>query len=468
MHVLQSNLLSTKALKKSRYSNYFVESRCLEIHNERARDIKMSGRKSESRQAAKSSSSASAKKTKAEILGQVSNGGKKRRKRYEDATFDGGFNQDEDDEERAQPVLTEPITLNVNAHEYMDVDNLDVNANTAESDTVPYFSGDSAEMAEGSMQRTKKGRAFSAVKKFLQKNTLVHLSDSALGRGAQLRAAKDEKIMAILGSHIANVSAVSGTSATDGGIIRVPSQPGIEEATDGSAYQVSMEEGQDENRPCAHSILANSAINTKKKFRVALRGVQQTLVLPYCFGPSRGYSMHTVYLKKSNRGVGLKVRLIDDRIVVRGFAEWFAPGINLRVNDVLLGVNSLDARESNPAKMMKAFEFTGPASSAGERMLMGLSIVDDTVCLRVARPDIWEGEEDVAEPRVHEENTVEQGVEEEKESSLGESESRTRRGRSGNFSSSADAVSMGPHPDRQTAAVTKGRPRVAVKVVTKK
>ena len=73
------------------------------------------------------------------------------------------------------------------------------------------------------------------------------------------------------------------------------------------------------------------------------------------------------------------MRLIDDRIVVRGFAEWFPPSIDLRVNDVLLGVNSLDARQSNPNRMMKAFEFSDPAGNAGERMLMGLSIVE-TLC----------------------------------------------------------------------------------------
>ena len=125
-----------------------------------------------------------------------------------------------------------------------------------------------------------------------------------------------------------------------------------------------------------------------RKFRAALQSMQQRLVLPYCFGPDREYSLHTVFLKKSNRGIGLRIRVIDDRLVVRGFAPWFNRNNDLRVNDVLLGVNSLDARDSNPIAMMKAFEYQ--EAPKDEKQLMGLSIVEDTVCLRVARPDIWE------------------------------------------------------------------------------
>lgn len=151
---------------------------------------------------------------------------------------------------------------------------------------------------------------------------------------------------------------------------------------------IKIEEDQDGDRPVAYSTTKDGNAHAKKKFRLALHSMQQTLALPYCFGTDRKYSIHTVYLKKSNRGIGLRIRIIDDRIVVRGFASWFNRNNNLRLNDVLLGVNSLDARDSNPRTMMKAFEYQEAPKS--EKQLMGLSIVEDTVLLRVARPDIWE------------------------------------------------------------------------------
>ena len=72
--------------------------------------------------AAASSSSASAKKTRAEILGSAHSssaaGGRKRKKRYEGTAFDGGFNQDEEDEDRAHPVFTEPVNMHDNMNKF--------------------------------------------------------------------------------------------------------------------------------------------------------------------------------------------------------------------------------------------------------------------------------------------------------------------------------------------------------------
>ena len=131
----------------------------------------------------------------------------------------------------------------------------------------------------------------------------------------------------------------------------------------------------------------------------AMKILQAGLVLPYSFGPDRGYTYHTVYLKKSVRGVGLKVRVIDHRVVVRGFASWFdSSRNNVRVNDVIAAANAIDACSGRADRIMTEFIYKPPAS-ATEKISVGMSLVEETVCVRIARPNIYA---DVAanEPRV--------------------------------------------------------------------
>ena len=177
--------------------------------------IRMSGRKPrQSRRAAKSSL-ASTRKTKADILEDTPSAVKKQRKRYEGATFDGGFNQDEIEDDRAQPVFTEPMNLHANVDNYV---NVDKSLGTTEGDVVSGFAREPVEMSGHRVQRPENERASSPVKKFLQKKAFVQLNSSVLSEESRLHPAKDEKIMAILGSR-ANISserASSETSATDG------------------------------------------------------------------------------------------------------------------------------------------------------------------------------------------------------------------------------------------------------------
>ena len=106
--------------------------------------------------AAASSSSASAKKTRAEILGSAHSssaaGGRKRKKRYEGTAFDGGFNQDEEDEDRAHPVFTEPVNMHDNMNDYMNVGALGATTNASDGAAVPYFATDGEEGAEMSIE----------------------------------------------------------------------------------------------------------------------------------------------------------------------------------------------------------------------------------------------------------------------------------------------------------------------------
>ena len=131
----------------------------------------MSGRKPrQSRRAAKSSL-ASTRKTKADILEDTPSAVKKQRKRYEGATFDGGFNQDEIEDDRAQPVFTEPMNLHANVDNYV---NVDKSLGTTEGDVVSGFAREPVEMSGHRVQRPENERASSPVKKFLQKKALYN------------------------------------------------------------------------------------------------------------------------------------------------------------------------------------------------------------------------------------------------------------------------------------------------------
>jgi len=121
----------------------------------------------------------------------------------------------------------------------------------------------------------------------------------------------------------------------------------------------------------------------------AMKIVQAGLVLPYSFGPDRGLTYHTVYLKKSARGVGLKVRVIDNRVVVRGFASWFdSSRNNVRINDVIAAANAIDACTGRADRIMAEFNFKPPAG-ASEKVSVGMSLVEETICVRLARPNIY-------------------------------------------------------------------------------
>jgi len=130
----------------------------------------------------------------------------------------------------------------------------------------------------------------------------------------------------------------------------------------------------------------------------AMKIVQAGLALPYSFGPDRGHTYHTVYLKKSVRGVGLKVRVIDSRVVVRGFASWFdSSRNNVRINDVIAAANAIDASSGRADRIMAEFNFK-PPPAATEKISVGMSLVEETICVRLARPNIYA--DGVEEPRV--------------------------------------------------------------------
>ena len=153
-----------------------------------------------------------------------------------------------------------------------------------------------------------------------------------------------------------------------------------------------------DKRPSTRTLMEGNDVKSYRKQRTLVKRlgkVQKTLVLPFGFGAKTRYTVHNVFLKKSPRGVGLRVRIIDNRLVIRDFAEWFDPYLNLRVNDVIMNINHLDCRESNPYSMLAQLVYKAPAR--GEKTMVGLSIVEDLVSITIARPDIYEIDETIDE-----------------------------------------------------------------------
>ena len=308
--------------------------------------------------------------------------------RKRDLLDDGGFGRDEDEEDEEDLPDTRNHVVNID-------DNVgglggygigdDENENDQEAGLVP-----AAEVGDGGLVFRE-----DAVSNY-EDGTLLDTAEAAYipPQPADLegfqKLSKKERARKVTGEFVSKYTNSSLSSSVVQGLVRMTNMKS-EMSTDPTdlADDIIVVDEQDESgRPVAYSATKDATGASTKKFRAALLNMQQGLVLPYCFGPDREYSLHTVFLKKSNRGTGLRIRIIDDRLVVRGFAPWFNRSNDLRVNDVLLGVNSLDARDSNPKAMMTAFEYQ--EAGRNEKQLMGLSIVEDTVCLRIARPDIWE------------------------------------------------------------------------------
>ncbi len=149
-----------------------------------------------------------------------------------------------------------------------------------------------------------------------------------------------------------------------------------------TSESISIKQGISDNTPAP-----------QKRTPAGIRLRQAGLVLPYSFGEGRTHTSHTVYLKKSNRGVGIKVRDIDSRLVVRGFATWFdSVSHNVRINDVIVAANAVDARSGNTERIKNEFAYKQHSTGA-EKISIGLSMIEETICVQLARPNIYVVEE---------------------------------------------------------------------------
>jgi hypothetical protein len=74
-------------------------------------------------------------------------------------------------------------------------------------------------------------------------------------------------------------------------------------------------------------------------------------VLPPSFGAGLEHSTFCAFMKKTPMGVGLQVQIIDKRIVVMGFKDGFDNINHIKQSDVIIAVNSIDAKGGNYMKV---------------------------------------------------------------------------------------------------------------------
>lgn len=88
-------------------------------------------------------------------------------------------------------------------------------------------------------------------------------------------------------------------------------------------------------------------------------------VLPNSFGEVATYSTHTVYLKKKESGVGLRIKNIDGKAVIKGFNLNFdgfygSETDSIQINDVIVAVNNIDAKTASFNTIIEAFRWVPP------------------------------------------------------------------------------------------------------------
>jgi hypothetical protein len=80
-------------------------------------------------------------------------------------------------------------------------------------------------------------------------------------------------------------------------------------------------------------------------------------ILPDCFGADKDYSVHRVFIRKDPNGVGIRFKVMDGKLVVRGFKPTFDGSIDIRVNDVVMSVNHLDSFSQPAEKLAEAMRW---------------------------------------------------------------------------------------------------------------
>jgi len=126
----------------------------------------------------------------------------------------------------------------------------------------------------------------------------------------------------------------------------------------------------------------NAAVEIVEAVKQKKRDLVPYNALPACFG-SIEYTVHTVFLQKKPEGIGMRLKKMDGHLVVRGFRPDYNQYKNadVRVNDVIAGVNYLDSFSSPADRMLELLRWKEPS------LLDEASSVQDTVVtIKLARP----------------------------------------------------------------------------------
>ena len=96
-----------------------------------------------------------------------------------------------------------------------------------------------------------------------------------------------------------------------------------------------------------------------------MKVIKRDHLFPSCFGVTSDQLQctFTVYLRKSREGVGLKLKNVEDKVVIRGFADNYSTlqadaNYDLQVNDVVVSVDHWDTEASGFDKVINELRWT--------------------------------------------------------------------------------------------------------------
>jgi hypothetical protein len=111
----------------------------------------------------------------------------------------------------------------------------------------------------------------------------------------------------------------------------------------------------------------------------------QSVPLPTSFGDVP-FDLVTVYFKKREEGLGLRLKDIEGKLVVKGLTMQPSDPLagKVHINDVIYAVNHMDSRSSSLAALLGALKWKPPVED--NITAASLAIMDSLIRVTFARP----------------------------------------------------------------------------------
>ena len=199
-------------------------------------------------------------------------------------------------------------------------------------------------------------------------------------------------------------------------------------------------------------------------------GQSRRRALPLCFGDDTGYAVHRVFIRKDPNGIGIRFKVMDGKLVVWGFRSEFDHSLDVKVNDVVIAANHLDAFSQPPAKILEAMRWREPNFSDE-----AAALPDIMVTVRFARMTreltIGRCREDLERERKQQLQEYQEAIQKQEEVEKAARVmttvlKRSERGSSSSSSSSSSSKSSGALASARAARAKRKTPSVGPRTVS--
>jgi len=122
------------------------------------------------------------------------------------------------------------------------------------------------------------------------------------------------------------------------------------------------------------------ALELPKKVDTVKKKVLKKRVLPECFGQDEGYDVVRVFIRKQPNGLGIRFKIMDGKLVVKGFRPEWNSTLDVKIDDVVMSVNHLDGHSQPADKILEAMRWREPTFTDE-----AAALPDIVVTVRLAR-----------------------------------------------------------------------------------